>query len=74
MLLATVNQLRWLPWAGLAASGVTAAIAVGDLDRATGVALVEFAIAGAAAIVSLASLTGVYRRAATGTRADVPTG
>jgi hypothetical protein len=63
MLLATINQLRWLGWAGLAAAAAAAAVAIGDIDRVPGLALVEFAIAGAAAAASIASLTGTYRTA-----------
>ena len=61
VLLAAINNVRRLPWLGLGASAVIAAIAVGDIDRVPGLAVVEFAIAGAAATVSLASLTGTYR-------------
>jgi hypothetical protein len=41
-----------------------ALIAVPDLSRATGIATVEFAIAVAVALVSLASFTGTYRAVA----------
>jgi hypothetical protein len=41
---------------------VLAAIAAPDLSRSTGLAVVEFAIAGAVAVVSAASFTGMYRR------------
>jgi hypothetical protein len=65
MLLATVNQIRWLGWFGLAAAAVLGGVAVGDVGRVTSLAVVEFTIAGAAALVSIASLTGTYRPAAT---------
>jgi hypothetical protein len=64
VVLATLNNARRLPWAGLLASTVTAAIGVGDLDRVTRLAIVELAIAGAGAAVSIASFSGVYREAA----------
>ena len=66
MLLATINQVRWLPWCGLAASVVVAGFAVGDVGRVSSLAIVEFAIAGAAALVSIASFTGTYRVAEPG--------
>jgi len=61
MLLATVNQVRRLPWLGLAASAIMGAIGVADLGRVTSLAAVELTIAGAAAAVSIASFTGTYR-------------
>ena len=48
----------------LAGSGVLALIAVPDLSRSGGLAALEFAIAGAVALVSLGSFTGMYRAAA----------
>ncbi len=62
MLLATINQMRWLPWFGLLAAAVVGAFGVADLGRVTSLAAVEIAIAIAAAAVSIASLTGTYRR------------
>jgi hypothetical protein len=62
MLLATLNNARWLPWAGLVASAGTAAIGIADLDRVLRLGLVEVAIAGAAAAVSVASFGGRYRK------------
>lgn len=61
MVLATINNARWLGWHGLAASGVLVAVGIGDLGRVNSIALTELAIAGAAAALSLASLTGTYR-------------
>ena len=63
MLLATVNQVRWSAWYGLAAAAVVGGVAAGDVGRVTSLAVVELAIAGAAALVSIASFTGTYRRA-----------
>jgi hypothetical protein len=63
MLLATINQVRWLAWCGLATAAVVAGVAVGDVGRVTSLAVIEFAIAGAAALVSVASFTGTYRLA-----------
>lgn len=63
MLLATINHVRRLAWWGLGASAVLAAVAAGDLGRVASLARIEFAIAGAAALVSIASFTGTYRLA-----------
>ena len=62
-ILASFN-VRRLPWISLAGSGVLALIAVPDLSRSGGLAAIEFAIAGAVALVSLGSFTGMYRAAA----------
>lgn len=61
MVLGTINNVRWLGWFGLGASGVVAAVGIGDLGRVDSIAATELMIAGAAAIISLASLTGTYR-------------
>ena len=58
--LASYN-LRRLPAIGAIGALVLAAIAVPDLSRSAGLATVEFAIAGAVLIVSLAAFTGTYR-------------
>jgi hypothetical protein len=60
-ILASYN-VRWLPTIGLVGAALLAAIAVPDLSRSTGLAIVEFAIAGAIALVSAASFTGMYRQ------------
>jgi hypothetical protein len=60
-ILASYNVPR-MPMIGLIGSIALAAIAVPDLSRSTGLATIEFAIAGAIALVSLASFTGVSRR------------
>jgi hypothetical protein len=61
-ILAAYN-LRRMPWISLFGAAVLAGFAVPDLSRSTGLAVVEFAIAGAVAVVSLAALTGTYRAA-----------
>lgn len=61
VLLGTINNVRWLGWFGLAAAGVLAGVGLGDLGRVGSIAATELAIAGAAAAVSVASLTGTYR-------------
>jgi hypothetical protein len=52
--------LRRVPLISLGGAVVLAAIAAADLWRSVGLALVEFAIAAAVALVSLAALTGRY--------------
>jgi len=59
-ILASYN-VRRMPWISLGGSAVLASIAVPDLSRSVGLATIEFVIAGAVALVSLASLTGTYR-------------
>jgi hypothetical protein len=61
MVLLTVNNSRWLPWAGLAAAVVLAIIAVFDLSRVPRLAVVELAIAGAGALLAVAGFAGRYR-------------
>jgi hypothetical protein len=61
MVIAALNNARWLPWFGLAASAVCAAVGLGDLDRVQRLADVELAIAAAGALVSVASISGLYR-------------
>jgi hypothetical protein len=63
VLLATINQVRYLAWIGLGASFVVAAVGVGDIGRVNSLAVIELAIAAAAAIGSIATLTGTYRPA-----------
>jgi hypothetical protein len=57
-------NVKKLPWINLGGAGVLALIAVPDLSRSPGLATIEFAIAGAVALVSLGSFTGTYRAAA----------
>lgn len=56
--------VRGLSWISLGGSVVLAALAVPDFSRAVGLAVIELTIAGAVALVSLASLTGRYRSGA----------
>jgi hypothetical protein len=60
-ILASYNVPR-MPAIGLFGAAVLAAIAVPDLSRSTGLAVVEFAISAAIALVSAASFTGMYRQ------------
>ena len=64
MMIATINNSRRLPWYGLAAAAVGVAIAIGDLGTFRRLGLVELGIAVAAGAVSVASMAGQYRAAA----------
>lgn len=61
MIVLTLLNARWLPFGGLVASAIGAAIGVVDLGYVRRLGVVEIAIAAAAAAVSLASLSGMYR-------------
>jgi hypothetical protein len=56
-------NIKRVPAISLAGAGVLALIAIPDLSRSGGLAMIEFAIAGAVALVSLGSFSGVYRAA-----------
>jgi hypothetical protein len=62
MVLGIANQIRWMAWAGVACGAVLAVYGIGDLDRVTRLGITEILIGAAAAAVSLAALTGTYRR------------
>ncbi|CAN0462277.1 unnamed protein product, partial [Phaeothamnion confervicola] len=64
MCIGILTNSRWMPFAGLAAALVTGAIGLGDRTRVPGLAAVELALAAAGLLVSLASLSGLYRRGA----------
>jgi hypothetical protein len=59
-ILASYN-VRRLPMIGVLGAVALAAIAAPDLSRSTGLATIEFAIAGAVLLASAASFTGMYR-------------
>ena len=63
MLLAIINNARWVAYAGLVAATALAAIAIGDLSRVRNIGLVELAVAVVAGVASMASLAGTYRTA-----------
>lgn len=69
MILGTINQTRWLAWYGLLAAGVLVGYGVVDIVRIGGLGVLEVLIAAMAGAVSLASLTGTYRRDPAGTTA-----
>jgi len=54
-------SFRRLPWISVAGSAALFVVAIPDLSRSTGLAVIEFVIAGAATTISLASFTGRYR-------------
>ena len=51
-------------WVAVVGAITLLVVAVPDFSRSTGLAVVEMAIAGAALVISLASLTGTYRNPA----------
>lgn len=53
--------IRRLPWIGIGAALVTAAIAAGDISRVPGYAAAEFVVAGGGLLASLACFAGVLR-------------
>lgn len=59
--------MRHLPLIGVGGALVLGLIALPDFSRAAGLAVIEMTIAGAVAIVSLASLTGRYQEPRTNT-------
>ena len=61
MVLAAINHVRYLPWFGLAASGLVVLTGLFDVVRFTGLGVLEISIGVAAAVVSLVSLAGMYR-------------
>ena len=65
MVIATLANVRRLPWYGLVASAAAMLIALPDLDRVRRLGIAELAIAIAAALVSIAGFGGTYRRVAT---------
>jgi len=62
MVLISVNRVRYASWFGVAAAAVMIAIGVADLSHVAALGMIEIAIGVAAGLVSLASLTGMYRR------------
>jgi hypothetical protein len=62
MVLAAINHVRYLPWFGLAASGLIVLTGVFDVVRFTGLGVLEIAIGAATAVVSLVSVAGMYRK------------
>ena len=71
MVVLTLNNARRLPWYGLTASLVGVAVGLADLDHVRRLAGVELAIAAAGALVSVASLSGLYRSVAAAPAAPV---
>jgi hypothetical protein len=61
--LAATYNVRRLPWIGVAGALAVGLVAVFDISRSGGLALVEGTIGAAALLVALASFGGRYRRA-----------
>jgi hypothetical protein len=57
------NRVRYVPWVGVLGAVATAGVGLGDLGRVRGLGVVELIAAAAALLVSVASLSGMYRRA-----------
>lgn len=62
MVLGTINNVRRLGWFGLGAATVIGVIGLVDIGRVGSIAATELAIAGAAAVISIASFTGTYQK------------
>ena len=62
MVVATLNNVRRLPWYGLVASAVAVLIGIVDLGRVRRLGVVELAIAAAGALVSSPASAARYRR------------
>lgn len=54
---------RWLPWWGIGGAAFVAIIAVFDISRVPGFAVIEFGLAIAGLCLSVACFAGVFRRA-----------
>ena len=61
MVVGVLYGIRNLPWLGLGAAAVTAAVGLGDIGRVNGIAVVELSLAAAGALVSIAALAGRFR-------------
>lgn len=61
MIVAAARRVRHLPWWGLAASLTLLAIALADLGNIRGLSVAGIVVALSGALISLASLTGMYR-------------
>ena len=64
MTAAALERVRYLPFLGLGAAAATALIGLVDVTTFPGLALAQVAIAAAAALTSIASLSGMYRAGA----------
>jgi hypothetical protein len=60
--IAALSNARYLPYAGIVASLMVAAVGLGDLDRVKWIALVELVLAASGLCISAASMAGMYRR------------
>jgi hypothetical protein len=61
MVVMAARRDRYLPFAGIVASLFIAAVAAGDVHPFTRLALVEFVVAAAGLLVSVASFAGLLR-------------
>jgi hypothetical protein len=58
---AAASNWRYVPYLGILAAALEAAIGAGDFGRVRWIAVVELVLAGAALCISVASLAGMYR-------------
>jgi hypothetical protein len=72
MVLLALNNVRRLPWCGLAAAAVSAAIGIVDLSYVRRLGIAELAIAAAGAAVAVAGFGSTYRRASVASPTDEP--
>lgn len=63
LVVGAIRNVRFLPWLGLAAAAAVAGVGLGDLDPYRRYGAIELALAGAGALLSLASIAGYRRRA-----------
>jgi hypothetical protein len=63
LIVLAARNVRFLPYWGILGAIALAAVATGDVGRFDGLAAAEFAVAGAALLVSLASFAGLLQRA-----------
>jgi len=57
-----LSHRRWLPYFGIAGSGITAVIGAIDLGRIRGYGVIELVLAAAGLALSVASFAGMLRR------------
>lgn len=62
VIVGAMRNSRWLAWVGVAGGVVFGAYAVGDVGNQPDLAIIEIGVATAGLLVSLAALTGTYRR------------
>jgi hypothetical protein len=72
MVVLTLNNVRRLPWYGLAGAAIASVIGIVDLSYIRRLGIVEIVIAAAGAAVAIAGFAGVYRRDPAGVPEPAP--